>query len=172
MLCRVEMPRNEQIFGRFYRYKFMHNSQSGKNGLILMAFVVLAFCLVLVFTGGGFTLPIVLGAVLAAYLVYLLYLRPLSLFRATPAAALQTEITIFTETGLSHKVTSEEGGTDETASLPYNALHRAVETARDFYLYTGPSQAYLIDKQYFTNGSPEELREILKTALGNKFISK
>ncbi len=172
MLCRVEMPTNEQIFGRFYRYKFRHGAQGGRSGLFLMSLVVLVFCCVLLFSGGGFTLPVVLLVILAAYFLYILFLRPTSLFKQKGGAALQTEVTIFTPTGFNRSVTSEEGGQPETASMQYNALYMAVETRQDFYLYTGPSQAYLIDKEYFTKGSPEELRETLKTALGDKFKGK
>ncbi len=172
MLCRVEMPTNEQIFGRFYRYKFRHGAQGGRSSLLLMSGVILIFCAVLLFSGGGLTLPLILLVVLGAYFLYMLFLRPASLFKQKPGAALQTEVTIFTPSGFNRSVTSEEGGQPETASMQYSALHMAVETKQDFYLYTSPTQAYLIDKAYFTKGSPEELRETLKAALGSKFKGK
>ncbi len=172
MLCRVEMPSNEQIFGRFYRYKTLRGGSGSRMSLLLMPIVVLIFCVILVFTGSGLLLPLGLAAVLAIYFYYSLFIRPTSLFRAKPGAALQTEITIFTETGLNRSVSSEEGGLADTESLQYASLHMAVETSHDFYLFTSPSQAILIDKEYFTKGSPEDLHTVLQKALGAKFKAK
>ncbi|MDL2252552.1 YcxB family protein [Ruminococcaceae bacterium OttesenSCG-928-I18] len=172
MLCRVEMPLSEQIYGRFYRYKIMHGSTGGRASLILLPFIVLIFCFVTFLTGTGFFMPIALVVMVIIYCYYTLFVKPNSLFRAKPGAALRTEVTIFTDSGLNRSITSEEGGVPETESMQYSALHSAAETSRDFYLFTSPTQAYLIDKQYFTKGSPEELRETLQKNLGPKFKSK
>lgn len=173
MLCRVEMPANEQIFGRFHRYRLLH-PQKGREGygLFLAPGLVAAAALFLLFTGfyPAFCLAVLAGA--TALLVWPLYIRPGTLFRKTPGLALQTEVTIFTETGFSRSVTSEEGGPPDTASGQYDSFVKAVETRRDFYLFTAPGHAYLIDKDFFTKGSPEELRAILQKAMGARFSGK
>ena len=172
MLCRVEMPSNEQIFGRFYRYQLFHGTMGGRTSLILLPLIVVIFCVIMLFSGAGFFLPLALVIILVVYFYYILVMKPVSLFRAKPGAALQTEVTVFTESGLNRSVQSEEGGMPETESVQFSALHMAVETTRDFYLFTGPTQAYLFDKQYFTMGTPADLRESLRSVLGDKFKTK
>lgn len=170
MLCRVEVPANEQLYGRFYRYRMLH-----RNGRLsiwgILAFPLLVLTAGVLLWGGGFGLvaPLVFGAVAAAYLGYMLYWVPNRRFREKPGAALQTEVYIFTESGYTRSVHSEEGGLPENASGRYDSLYAAVETRHDFFLFTGPSQAYLIDKAYFTNGTAEDLRALLRQGMGGKF---
>lgn len=169
MLCRVEMPKNEQIFGRFFRYRMLHGRGAGQLALP----IVLAVLALFLFIGSPSPLfPTALLVVAAVYLVYLLYLRPGIHFRAQPGAALITEVTIFTGSGLTHTQRSEEGGPPETRSLSYDTLVRAVETRQDFYLFTDAARAILIDKDYFTKGGPEELREALRAAMKDRFVAK
>ncbi|MDL2325198.1 YcxB family protein [Ruminococcaceae bacterium OttesenSCG-928-A16] len=174
MLCRVEMPTNEQTFGRFYRYQMLHG-QGGEGGgrgnlyMPLLLALVGVFSLVMglpVWVGGGI---IVLAL---AFVVYMFYVRPGTIFRKKGGIALQTEVYIFTETGLTRSLRSEEGGLPDNSSMRYDGLTRAVETSRDFYLYTSRSQAYLVDKEYFTNGTPDDLRDCLKKTMGDKFKQK
>lgn len=172
MLCRVEMPTNEQIFGRFYRYKMTRKGAPGRGSLIFLPILVVAAAVFMYFSGFGLVVPAVLVALVAAYLIFTLFIKPGQLFRKKGGAALQTEVYIFTETGFTRSVRSEEGGLPENYSGQYTVLVNAVETGNDFYLFTGPNQAYLVDKEYFTKGSPEELRETLQKRLGKKFKGK
>lgn len=172
MLCRVEMPNNEQIFGRFYRYRMFHGGASGGVGFFTLPVVLFILCACLFVGGTDYFFPTALLAVGVFYTLYLLYLKPVLRFRAKPGAALLTEVTVFTGTGLTHSVRSEEGGLPDNQSISYDGLLKAVETSQDFYLFTAPDQAILIDKTYFTNGSPEELREMLKTAMGERLKKK
>ncbi len=166
MLCRVEMPTNEQVFGRFYRWRMLHGQR--RSG-VLLPVVALAAAVLLLAMGADLWLVLLLAGVCAAYVAYAFYITPASRFRQKGGAALQTETTILTETGLSRNVKSEEGGFPETQSVQYVALHSAVETSRDFYLFMSPNEAFLLDKAYFTNGTPEELRAVLKEKMGGKF---
>lgn len=169
MLCRVEMPKNEQIYGRFYRYRLLRGRGAGQFALPAVLLVLVVF----LFIGSPSPLfPLALLVVLLIYLGYILFLRPGLHFRAQPGAALITEVTIFTDTGITHTQRSEEGGLPDTQNLSYDVLLKAAETKQDFYLFTSPAQAILIDKSYFTKGSPEELREVLKDALGARFTTK
>lgn len=47
----------------------------------------------------------------------------------------------------------------------YSVLYRVGETKNMFYLYTNKNMATLIDKQGFHNGTPEELRLLLRKHL-------
>ncbi len=171
MLCRVEMPSNEQIFGRFYRYRLLHQPNGGKfrAGQLLMPIVLLAMAVLLYFSGAVLWMVLLPAAVAAAYYVYVFYIQPTRLFRQKAGAALQTEVTIFTENSFTRSVRSEEGGLPDNLSGQYDALSAAVETGKDFFLFTGPTQAYLIDKAYFTKGGPEDLRATLRAKMGARF---
>jgi hypothetical protein len=169
MLCRVEMPFNEQIFGRFYRYRMLRLRGGGRAGVILLPVAAAAVLLLTLAADLSPLLPLAALALAGGWIGYTLYARPNSIFRGRGGAALQTEVTVFTETGFNRSVKSEEGGLPENTSGNYSALTLAVETSRDFYLFTSPAQAYLMDKAYFTKGSPEELRRILRKGMGGKF---
>lgn len=170
MLCRVEMPTHEGIYGRFYRYQILHGPDaSARMNLLVLPVLAMALCIVAWFFGFRGVLFYVLFALLAAYVGYSLWMRPVRVFRKKEGVALQTEVYIFTENGLTRSVRGEEGGVADNTSMRYDALVSAAETGKDFYLYTSPSQAYLVDKEYFTNGSPEELRRMLQEKLGAKF---
>lgn len=174
MLCRVEMPTNEQTFGRFYRYQFMHSNaeQGGGRGLLFLCVAVMVVAIISLVTGVMTWPAIVLLILSAGFIVYSMYVKPGSVFKRKSGVAMQTEVYLFAETSFTRSVRNEEGGLPENMSSRYDGLLKAVETKHDFYLFTGTTQAYLVDKQYFTNGTPEELRACLQTALGKKFISK
>ena len=172
MLCRVEMPANEQIYGRFYRYRLFHGVGSNKMMMLLLPIVVIVAVAMMLGAGTTQTNLLISGALVLlviAYFGYSLYYKPLQMFRKRSGAAMMTEVTILTENGLNRTVKSEEGGPPETNSVQYSALHHAVETGKDFYLFTAPTQAYLLDKEFFTKGDPAELRTALEAKMGVKF---
>ncbi len=169
MLCRVEMPANEQIFGRFYRYRLFRGAGSSKMTMLLLPLLAAVAVALLLSSGMPLYLSGAVILLVGLYLGYTLYYKPLQVFRKRGGAAMLTEITILTENGLNRMVKSEEGGAPETANVQYAALHHAVETGKDFYLFTAPAQAYLLDKEFFTKGSPEDLRAALNAKLGAKF---
>ncbi len=173
MLCRVEMPYHEQIYARFYRYKLFHKGSQAniKSTVVLLLFLTVSIVFLSLWIGNSIIFLLTM-LVFALWFFYLLYWRPLSQFRALPNAAMQTEITLFTANGLSRKVTNENGSTTETNSLSYHGLVKAVETKQDFYLFYGETKAYLIDKQYFTNGDAETLRKLLLESMGNSFTGR
>lgn len=172
MLCRIEMPTNEQIFGRFYRYRILKGTGNSRLSIIVLPVLIVVFSLFLFFTGMS---PVVSGGLIllaVGYVVFTLVMKPNSIFRQKAGAALQTEVYIFTENGFTRSVRSEEGGMPDNLSAQYDILVKAVETKQDFYLFTSQTQAYLVDKEYFTKGTPEELRATLQKKLGAKFVAK
>ncbi len=171
MLCRIEMPANEQIYGRFYRYRMLHPQKGGRSGRAALALPLIALVLCVFLFALG--LPPLMLALLAAgvlvYVYYTFFMRPAALFRQKEGAALQREVTIVTANGVQRTVKGEEGGGGQAASVQFAALFGAAETRQDFYLFTSPAEAYLLDKDFFTNGTPEELRALLCEKMGGKF---
>mgnify|MGYP003701367825 CR=1 FL=1 len=174
MLCRVEMPTNEHIFGRFYRYQMIRGSDSASSrmNLIILPVILILAAIFMVVAAGNWLFPVIVLALTGAYLGYMLYLRPNSLFHKKAGIALQTEVYIFTENGFTRSVRSEEGGMPDNTSGRYDGLLAAVETKNDFYLYTGRTQAYLVGKGEFTNGTTEKLRAMLQKTMEDKFKTK
>lgn len=173
MLCRVEMPTNEQTTGRFYRYLLLHGPDGARRGSLVMMWITgLILAGFLWMMGAGVLGLLAAVGIVGAYSVYLLYIKPGMDFRKKAGIALQTEVYIFTEATITRSVRHEEGGLPDNSSTRYDGLLRAVETKQDFYLFTGPSQAYLVDKAYFTKGTPEELSEALQRMLGQKYKKK
>ena len=171
MLCRVEMPANDQIYGRFYRYRMLHPQKGaqGGRGALLLPVVALLLCALLFALGLPPLVLVLLVAAALAYVYYSFFMRPAALFRQREGAALQREVTIITANGVQRTVKGEEGGGGQMASAQFAALFGAAETRRDFYIFTSPTEAYLLDKGYFTNGTPEELRALLREKMGDKF---
>lgn len=46
--------------------------------------------------------------------------------------------------------------------IPYTMIHRVLETAEDFYIFTAPSQAFIICKADMTKGTPSALTAFLR----------
>lgn len=55
-----------------------------------------------------------------------------------------------------------------------NALFSCIESNKYFFIYTSPGYVYIIRKECITEGTSEELRNILSGCMGNKyrFVSK
>ena len=171
MLCRVEMPANEHIFGRFYRYRTTHTATgSAKPGIWLFPLLGIVLILLLFLNGVNLLFCGIAALLLCGIVYYTYWMKPASIFHKQPGAALQTEVTVFTPTGFNRSVRSEEGGSPDNTSASYSSLVKAVETKQDFYLFTGQTQAYLIDKNYITDGTAEELRAVLLKEMGAKFV--
>lgn len=64
------------------------------------------------------------------------------------------------------------GKTKSEAVIEYSKLSKAIESKTHFYIFTNENTAYVIRKTAFTEGTPEELRNILKTRFGERFIVK
>ncbi len=168
MLCRVEMPANEQIFGRFYRYRLFRGAGSSKMTMLLLPLLAAVAVALLLSSGMPLYLSGAVILLVGLYLGYTLYYKPLQVFRKRGGAAMLTEITILTENGLNRMVKSEEGGAPETANVQY---------AGNFWTLlritllscVRKSEDYVLDKEFFTKGSPEDLRAALNAKLGAKF---
>jgi len=53
----------------------------------------------------------------------------------------------------------------EDAFIKYKSIHRVYETKTCFYIYISTMQAYILDKNGFTEGTPADLRKLLRDAV-------
>lgn len=70
--------------------------------------------------------------------------------------------------------TAIQNGSDfsENVVLPYSKLDKAVETKEYFLLCPRSGTAYIIGKNEITEGTPEQLRSILRGTMGKKYKLK
>ena len=57
---------------------------------------------------------------------------------------------------------SESEKFKEDAFIKYRSLCRVYESKKCYYVYISKMQAYILDKSGFTEGSPEDLRELFR----------
>ena len=62
-----------------------------------------------------------------------------------------------------------QGAAPAHDSVPLTRITSALEDAECFYLFLGNSNAEILPKNCFTEGTPDNLRTILSTKLGKKF---
>lgn len=67
---------------------------------------------------------------------------------------------------------SENGINSENTNLEYQKLYKVIETKDYFFFYTTENQAFMVRKNAFTEGTPDELVAILTLRLGDKFKSR
>lgn len=171
MLCRVEMQLNQKIYGRFYRYQVYHGPDSGRMfAFVFLPALMLFMALLFWFAGAASSLVAIMAALGVVLFGYQMYARPSQEF-SKKVRRPEEHLFIFTPTMLQYVVTSADGDGKpiETLDLQYSQFVKAVETKKDFYLYTSPNQALLIDKTCFTHGSADALRTTLKETMGKTF---
>lgn len=57
-----------------------------------------------------------------------------------------------------------------SATLKYSVIFKIVETSKYMFIFRDKAQAFVIDKSTFKNGTPEDIRRLLKNYLGDKYI--
>lgn len=67
---------------------------------------------------------------------------------------------------------TSDGETRGESAIEYSKIPKALEGKEYFYIFANENSAYIIRKSAFAEGTPEELRNILKTELKDKFIIK
>ncbi|MBQ3138748.1 MAG: YcxB family protein [Ruminococcus sp.] len=67
------------------------------------------------------------------------------------------------------KINCTGAGFDEQLNFTYDKLDKARETKGYFLLYPQKNSAYIIGKHEITEGTPDDLRNLLKSKLGKKF---
>lgn len=68
------------------------------------------------------------------------------------------------------RTTGDAADGESMEQYEYDEMYtaKAYETDKAFYFYISPVQAYFLSKEDFTEGTPEDLRNLLKSKLGAK----
>lgn len=82
----------------------------------------------------------------------------------------ETALFEFSENTIKHSIGS--GETRSETVIEYSKLSKAIESEYYFYIFTAVNVAYVVRKSAITQGTPDELRDILQKCLGDKFTVK
>lgn len=75
---------------------------------------------------------------------------------------------IFTEKNMI--VSSDMGDYSGTTNIEYSILFKVMETSENFFVFIQKQQVFLVDKSTVQGGTIEEVREVIKNALGKQYI--
>lgn len=73
---------------------------------------------------------------------------------------------VFSEEGFDYAIGVNKG------SMGYKMLYKAYESNDFFYLYVNALEAYIVSKDGFTSGTPEQFRSLMVGKMGKKFYNK
>lgn len=75
---------------------------------------------------------------------------------------------IFTEKNMI--VSSDMGDYSGTTNIEYSILFKVMETSEYFFVFIQKQQVFLVDKSTVQGGTIEDVREVIKNALGKQYI--
>ena len=171
-------------------YKMEHMNQLYKCYSKLSLFIIL-FCTAIVFFGGIFELLTILIfiisgtqipsdlvglSIISLFLVVLAVASNVWIFFIYPRVYLKSykikygDIPILYEFN-ENDMNTKHIGTDfeEYLKFTYDKLDKVRETKKYFIFYPQRYSVFIIGKHEITEGTPEELRNLLKSKLGKKF---
>jgi len=168
---------DEKEFKKFLRYTVFVQNKKMATPIAFGSVAAAAFLalLVLAFATGAVNMLFLAGGVLCAFLAALSFFMNFAGVSASVKKTLKNapDFANITNTYIfdgadNFDVETQIGKKTETRVFDYANLHRAVETKRFFYLYVNAKIAFMIEKSGITEGTAEDLRSILCTALDDK----
>lgn len=73
---------------------------------------------------------------------------------------------MFSEDSFSYAIGANQG------SMEYKLLYKVYESNDFFYLFVNRMEAYIVGKDGFTSGSPEQFRNFMMSKMGKKFSNR
>lgn len=67
-------------------------------------------------------------------------------------------------------VSSDMGDYSGTTNIEYSILFKVMETSEYFFVFIQKQQVFLVDKSTVQGGTIEDVREVIKNALGKQYI--
>ena len=132
---------------------------------LLFALLLTGLVFSIAIKGWIFVALIVLGMLIFGRRYYFLYIGPARKFDQSSFKDVKQEY-VFRKSGLSATSDGEE------QKFYYEQLLAAFETPCAFYLYINKAQAFIVDKEGFTQGSGDELARRLLNGRGPKHYQK
>ncbi|MBQ8961086.1 MAG: YcxB family protein [Ruminococcus sp.] len=153
---------------------YICTATAGVNVLLFLGLVFLSK-----FTKEGAPKDLADSAVPLIILIAFIVLDYLYMYVIAPKRAAKTERKKFGDekvcfTFTEEKMTARHKGADfsDSMELSYDKLDKAVETDGYFLLYLRASTAFIIGRGEITEGSPDQLRALLKNKFGTRYKKK
>jgi len=145
--------------GKYYRYKQMAFTLTG---ILLIVLWYVFYCIM----SGGFLAILLL--LVGIMVILWAHLVPLALSRQNSREASSISQTgldiVFDEDCLSIFSVGENPAT--ASRLRYETLYNAYEAKGDFYVFITREHVFIVSKNDFITGSPDELRTLLQAKMG------
>jgi hypothetical protein len=175
MIIKAATPMTYPIYRQFYRFNLVQGKRTPWQGRLLLVLgpLLLAGFIYLYQNNPADPMNLI-GTILLATFSLLLYaivfFVPRLLFRAISQKPGQPDHFTFTDEGIEASAGPESpAGPAVVNATPYALLYRAFETRAFFYIYVSLNQVYIIGKSDITQGSAEDLRELLQARLRVRF---
>ena len=112
-------------------------------------------------------IPVAMAAVCVIFCI-VVYIKPRRYVEKSPALFGSNMKIVFE---MDDFTTTRSGDmTNSTSVTKYEAVIKAYETKKAFYLFLTPEQAVIMVKEDFSRGTPEELRKLLRKKLQTRLV--
>ena len=161
---------NLDAFKKFHRFNMFKGNR-----------IVCTLCIALIAAGLGFSIymlalsgdsayifALVMLGLLSLYLVFGCFIMPIMSNKSSSVSSGSNRFT-FDEEGIR---LGEEDSQQFKRLLRYKSLYRAYETDDWFYIYMFKQSALMVDKSGFSEGNPDDLRELLNSQMNSKVVDR
>jgi len=162
-----------EMHKEFLRFLFFRGEcyRQKQMSFTMLGILLIVLWLVLFFTTPFSYIPTVLLAV-GVFVLLWAHMIPALLTRQNNKEAsslMQAGLDIvFNEDDLS--ISSEADTVSGTSKLRYKAINKVYETRKDFYIFLTPAHAFLVSKNDFVTGEPDDLRNLFRAKLDDLFV--
>ena len=152
----------------------MFRKNDPKKRMILwgIIYAVIIVCVIMLIATYGLTDEFALYLfMLFAFLLlgcYLYFLQPRVQYKAMAKLKNAENRYVFRDETMD--IISAADAFNGQSELRYSVIVRAMETSKYFFIFQTKNQAFLVDKSTITDGTPEQIREKLRSHLGKKYM--
>lgn len=140
--------------------EFHNQKYSLKYHLYTLLFVfALVFCMILQFSNGNIGLGIIFTCVLIFFIFYRVFHPLLFIKKEASSNKIKKQMK---NTYSFYDTYMEVKNDKDCIKLNYYKLHRAFSTKKYFYLYINKNYSFILDKNNFTIGTPEDFNIFIK----------
>jgi Mn2+/Fe2+ NRAMP family transporter len=161
-------------YRKYYLFNFLQGKRSPWQARLLIIIAPLLFLVFLYLYWKNPTdifnlVAVLIMLLLGVMLVLIVMLVPRRYFMSVERLIQMPNFYIFDDEQFT--VSSQPLPNECATSTPYAKIYRIYETKNYFYIYLSRSQAFILGKYDFTQGSAAELSQWLADKLGGRFIS-